>query len=59
MVQSDNGTDNGVLVQSADLGSVNEDLSLYHKMLGEKFTAQISELQQTFSQVIAEDAVFA
>ena len=37
--------------------SVNEDLSLCHKMLGEKFTAQISELQQAFAQVFAEDEI--
>lgn len=35
--------------------AVNEDLSICHKLLGEKFTSQIYELQQAFAQVFAED----
>lgn len=37
--------------------SVNEDLSICHKILGERFTGQVEELQQAFAQVFAEDEV--
>lgn len=37
--------------------SVNEDLSFCHKILGDKFTGQISELQQAFAQLFAEDEI--
>ena len=37
--------------------SVNEDLSICHKLLGEKFTSQITQLHQAFVQVFADDDV--
>lgn len=37
--------------------SVNEDLSICHKLLGERFTSQISELHQAFAHVFAEDEI--
>lgn len=37
--------------------SVNEDLSICHKILGEKFTNQIAELHQAFVQVFASDEI--
>lgn len=37
--------------------SVNEDLSLCHKVLGEKFTDQIAELHQAFAQLFGDDEI--
>lgn len=37
--------------------SVNEDLSICHKILGEKFTNQLSELHQAFVHVFAEEEI--
>lgn len=37
--------------------SVNEDLSICHKILGERFTGQVVELQKALAQVFAEDEV--
>lgn len=37
--------------------SVNEDLSICHKLLGERFTGQLAELQEAFAQVFADDDV--
>lgn len=37
--------------------SVNEDLSICHKILGEKFTDQLVELQQAFAQVFSADEI--
>lgn len=37
--------------------SINEDLSICHKILGEKFTDQLSELQLSFAHVFAEDEI--
>lgn len=34
---------------------INEDLSICHKMLGEKFTSQISQLHQAFAETFADD----
>lgn len=39
--------------------SVNEDLSICHKLLGERFTSQISELHQAFAHVFAEDEILS
>lgn len=37
--------------------SINEDLSICHKILGEKFTSQVSELQNAFAELFAGDEV--
>lgn len=37
--------------------SINDDLSLCHKILGERFTNQLSELQQAFAQVFAGEEI--
>lgn len=37
--------------------SVNEDLSICHKILGERFTEQLSELHQAFVQVFSDEEV--
>lgn len=37
--------------------STNEDLSLCHKLLGERFTNQISELHQAIAQAFADDEI--
>lgn len=37
--------------------SINEDLSICHKILGERFKEQMSELQQAFAQLFANDDV--
>lgn len=39
--------------------SIDEDLSICHKILGEKFTSQVSELQNAFAQTFAGEEILS